>query len=99
MMPEIAPRIGVMVSGKTKRERYNVTSPRANTLMVWVKVTISPRKTGVPRSAPRAYQVGATSVLPCPRRERVHGAERERRQHAEQHHAPADVALVEQTGR
>ena len=53
---------------------------------------------GMTRRAARADQVGRDQRLAVARRERVYRAERECRQHAEQHHAPADVALPEKTG-
>ncbi len=42
--PEIAPNTGNIFSGSTYCERNSVVSPRKNTLMVCVKVTMPPRK-------------------------------------------------------
>ena len=54
---------------------------------------------GVAGGAARADEVGRYQGFAVAGRERVHGAEREGGQHAEQHYAPADLALVQECGK
>src|ERR1700680_3853719 len=64
--PEITPSHCVTFSGITRRKKNKVARPSANTLIVWVSVTIAPRKAACLRVPRDPTRYAATMVLPCP---------------------------------
>ena len=64
--PEIAPRPSAIRSGTTKRNKNKVARPNAKTLIVWVKVTMAPKKAACFKLARDPTKYAATIVLPCP---------------------------------
>jgi hypothetical protein len=94
--PEIAPSTGNIFSGKTYCERNSVVRPRKNTLMVWVKVTMPPRKMACLNGAARAHQVGRHDGLAMAGRKRVHASQAESDRHSQQDQPEADIAAMQQ---
>ena len=89
MQPAARLSHGYRSSGSTYALSASVTSPRANTPIVWVTVTIAAERDGIPRAAARADEVRRDHALAVAGRERVHRAPAERGEQQEHEHAVA----------